>query len=85
MRVLYFAPRICWPTISGAHLRDFYFARHLARNAQLTYVGLVSEDARGGAEQLRDKLGHGAEVIALRRDQSYRKTNPSAAWSARRR
>ena len=75
MRVLYFSPRICWPTISGAHLRDFYFARHLARNAQLTYVGLVSEDARSQAEQLREKLGDSAEVIALRRDQSYRKTN----------
>jgi glycosyltransferase involved in cell wall biosynthesis len=75
MRVLYFSPRICWPTISGAHLRDFYFARHLAQNAQLTYIGLVSEDARGAAELLRDKLGNGAEVIALRRDQSYRPGN----------
>ena len=35
MRCLYFSPRICWPLISGAHLRDFYFARQLARNAQL--------------------------------------------------
>src|SRR5271166_5578259 len=75
MRVLYFSPRICWPTISGAHLRDFYFARHLARNAQLTYVGLVNDDARAQAEQLRDQLGNGAEVIALRRNQSYRKSN----------
>lgn len=75
MRVLYFSPRICWPTISGAHLRDFYFARHLARNAELTYVGLVSEDARGQAQELRKTLGNGAEVIALRRDQSYSKTN----------
>ncbi len=75
MRVLYFSPRICWPTISGAHLRDFYFAQHLARNAQLTYVGLVNDDARAQAEQLRDKLGNGAEVIALRRDQSYKPAN----------
>ncbi len=44
MRVLYFSPRICWPIISGAHLRDFYFARQLARNAQLTYIGLVNDD-----------------------------------------
>jgi len=76
MRVLYFSPRICWPTISGAHLRDFYFARHLARNAQLTYVGLVNEDAHSQAEQLRAKLGtgNGTEVIALRRDKSYKLT-----------
>jgi polysaccharide biosynthesis protein PslH len=75
MRVLYFSPRICWPTISGAHLRDFYFAKHLAARAQLTYVGLVADAARGQAELLRDKLGNGAEVIALRRDQSYRRSN----------
>ncbi len=75
MRVLYFSPRICWPTISGAHLRDFYFAKHLAANAQLTYIGLVADDARGAAEELRARLGGNAEVIALRRDQSYKRTN----------
>ncbi|HUK74108.1 MAG TPA: glycosyltransferase [Candidatus Bathyarchaeia archaeon] len=75
IRVLYFSPRICWPTISGAHLRDFYFAQYLARHAQLTYVGLVSEDAHIPAEQLHEKLGNGAEVIALRRDQSYKPAN----------
>jgi polysaccharide biosynthesis protein PslH len=75
MRVLYFSPRICWPTISGAHLRDFYFARYLAQHAQLTYVGLVSDDASAQAEQLREKLGHGTDVIAWRRERSYRPAN----------
>ena len=76
MRVLYFSPRICWPTISGAHLRDFYFARQLARCAQLTYVGLVSDDAAGEqAEQLREKLGGESEVIAWRRERSYKPAN----------
>lgn len=74
MRVLYFSPRICWPTISGAHLRDFYFARELAQNARLTYVGLVNEDAGAEAEELRRRLG-GAEVVALRRDKSYKPVN----------
>ena len=55
MRVLYFSPRICWPTTSGAHLRDFYFARQLACNAQLTYIGLVSEDAPTQAEKPPEK------------------------------
>ena len=40
MRVLYVSPRICWPLISGAHLRDFYLARQLSRKATLTYIGL---------------------------------------------
>jgi len=77
MRVLYFSPRICWPTISGAHLRDFYFARQLARNAELTYLGLVNEDSGPQAEQLRQRLEpqNGTQVIALRRDKSYRPGN----------
>lgn len=77
MRVLYFSPRICWPTISGAHLRDFYFARTLARNAQLTYVGLVNEEASAAAEELRRRLEpqNGTKVYALRRDAGYRPAN----------
>lgn len=77
MRVLYFSPRICWPTTSGAHLRDFYFARTLARNAQLTYVGLVNEEASAAAEQLRQRLEpqNGTKVYALRRDAGYRLVN----------
>jgi sugar transferase (PEP-CTERM/EpsH1 system associated) len=75
MRVLYFAPRIAWPIISGAHLRDFYFARFLAEHAQLTYIGLVNEEAGAQAEVMRQQLGNGAEVIALRRDAGYRPAN----------
>ena len=77
MRVLYFSPRICWPTISGAHLRDYYFALTLARNAELTYVGLVNESADKEAEELRQRLApeRGTRVIALRRDKSYRPGN----------
>ena len=77
MRVLYFSPRICWPTISGAHLRDFYFARTLARNAQLTYVGLVKENADAQADELRQRLEpqKGTKVYALRREAGYSKAN----------
>lgn len=75
MRVLYFSPRIAWPIISGAHLRDFYFAQYLAQKAQLTYIGLVAEDADKQADLLRRQLGNDAQVIALRRDATYRRTN----------
>jgi polysaccharide biosynthesis protein PslH len=77
MRVLYFSPRICWPTISGAHLRDYYFARTLARKAQLTYVGLVNEESTAQAEQLRQRLEpeNGTKVYALQRDAGYRPVN----------
>jgi sugar transferase (PEP-CTERM/EpsH1 system associated) len=75
MRVLYFSPRIAWPVISGAHLRDFYFAQYLAQKAQLTYIGLVADDAEKQADLLRQQLGNDAQVIALRRDATYRRTN----------
>src|SRR5271155_725143 len=76
MRVLYFSPRICWPVISGAHLRDFYFARQLARNAQLTYIGLVNDDTgEAQAGLLRQQLGNDSQVLALRRQAGYRKAN----------
>ena len=75
MRVLYFAPRIAWPIISGAHLRDFYFAKYLAGKAELTYVGLVTEDAEKQAELLRGQLGPGVKVIALQREAAYRRSN----------
>jgi glycosyltransferase involved in cell wall biosynthesis len=38
MRILSLSPRQCWPTLSGAKLRDYYFARALGRCGQLTYV-----------------------------------------------
>lgn len=75
MRVLYFSPRICWPTTSGSHQRDFYFAKGLAQKSQLTYIGLVTDDAEGQAERLRGQLGNGARVIAVCREASYRRAN----------
>jgi glycosyltransferase involved in cell wall biosynthesis len=75
MRVLYFSPRICWPTTSGSHLRDFYFAKGLAQKSDLTYFGLVTGDAEAQAERLRGQLGGGARVMAVCREASYRRTN----------
>ena len=40
MRILYFSSRECWPLNTGARLRDFHFARQLARRAEVTYYGL---------------------------------------------
>lgn len=38
MRILWISPRQCWPTNSGAKLRDYYCARAVGQIAQLTYV-----------------------------------------------
>jgi polysaccharide biosynthesis protein PslH len=37
MRILFLSPRQCWPTVSGAKLRDYYFAKALGERARLTY------------------------------------------------
>jgi sugar transferase (PEP-CTERM/EpsH1 system associated) len=73
MRVLYLSPRVCWPLISGAHLRDFYLARQLSRNATLTYFGLdtVGEVPVGTVSRERlEPLGN-AEILRIRRDPGY--------------
>ncbi len=49
-RILYFAPKECWPPSTGAQLRNFYLARELAAGGErVTYLGFSDEKAR--AEQ----------------------------------
>lgn len=48
-RVLFFAPRDCRPSNTGAKLRNFHLSRELAREATVTY--LCFEDTPGGAPQ----------------------------------
>ena len=75
MRVLYFSPRICWPIISGAHLRDFY-SRGNSRvmRSSLTSGWSTTTTARQ-AGLLRRQLGNDAQVLALRREAGYRPAN----------
>jgi len=40
MAILYFSSRECWPLNTGARLRDYHFARELARRTPVTYLGL---------------------------------------------
>jgi polysaccharide biosynthesis protein PslH len=77
MHVLYFSPRICWPLLSGGHLRTFYLARQLLRKATLTYVGLDSagQALPGTVSQVcLEQLGN-AEVRRIRRDPDYTLTS----------
>jgi sugar transferase (PEP-CTERM/EpsH1 system associated) len=49
-RILYFAPKECWPPSTGAQLRNFYLARELAAGGEcVTYLGF--SDARARKEQ----------------------------------
>jgi glycosyltransferase involved in cell wall biosynthesis len=45
MRVLYFAPKPCWPPTTGAMLRNYHLARETARAARVTYLSFSEDDA----------------------------------------
>src|SRR3982750_993087 len=47
MRILFLSPRQAWPPVSGAKLRELYFAKALAAESDLTYL-YFSEPAAGG-------------------------------------
>ena len=44
MRVLYFAPKPCWPPTTGAMLRNYHLARETARAARVTYLSFSEDD-----------------------------------------
>lgn len=50
MRILYLSPRQCWPAISGAKLRDFYLARALGEQFDLSYAYFVQDHALTSGE-----------------------------------
>src|ERR1043165_8032749 len=45
MRVLYFAPKPCWPPTTGAMLRNYHLARETAHAARVTYLSFSEDDA----------------------------------------
>ncbi|WP_437968946.1 glycosyltransferase family 4 protein [Sorangium sp. So ce260] len=45
MRILYFAPRACWPLDTGAKLRNWHFVRQLSRFARVTYLSFADDGA----------------------------------------
>lgn len=46
MRILFLSPRQAWPPVSGAKLRELYFARALASAADLTYIYFSEPEVR---------------------------------------
>jgi len=66
MRVLHFAPRVCWPLDTGAKLRNYHLARVISRDARVTLLAF-SEDDR----PLTDLAEIYEQVIAIRRSPGY--------------
>lgn len=66
MRVLHFAPRVCWPLDTGAKLRNYHLARVLSEQAKVTLLAFT--DAEQSLEQLEEFY---EQVIAVPRDPGY--------------
>jgi sugar transferase (PEP-CTERM/EpsH1 system associated) len=66
MRVLQFAPRVCWPLDTGAKLRNYHLARVLAERASVSLLAFTDhQPSLGNLETFYD------QVIAVERDSAY--------------
>lgn len=68
MRVLFLSPRQCWPTLSGAKLRDYYFAKALGERAQLTYFFFAE---RGAPAMTREQMPFAEKLAAISAPHTY--------------
>ncbi len=68
VRILFLSPRQCWPTRSGAKLREYHFLRALAQRGQVTYLHFTDP----AAEPLtRKDLPFCQEVVAIPKPSAY--------------
>src|SRR5258708_34020722 len=66
MRVLHFAPRVCWPLDTGAKLRNYHLARVLSERADIALLAFTdAEQSLGELEKFYE------QVIAVPRDPGY--------------
>jgi glycosyltransferase involved in cell wall biosynthesis len=68
MRFLFLSPRQCWPPLSGAKLREYYFARALGQHADLTHVHFTEP---GAAPLTLADLPFCREVIPIPKPRAY--------------
>ncbi|MDX6445360.1 MAG: polysaccharide biosynthesis protein PslH [Blastocatellia bacterium] len=66
MRVLQFAPRVCWPLDTGAKLRNYHLARVLAQRARVSLLAFT--DQQHSSDNLAALY---EQVIAIPRDSAY--------------
>lgn len=67
MRVLHFAPRVCWPLDTGAKLRNYHLARVLSEQTDITLLAFTDREAQSIADLERFY----EQVITVRRDAGY--------------
>lgn len=66
MRVLQFAPRVCWPLDTGAKLRNYHLARVLAERVGVTLLAFTDHP-----QSVTDLEKFYQEVIVVKRDSAY--------------
>jgi polysaccharide biosynthesis protein PslH len=71
MRLLYFSPRDCWPLTTGARIRDYQLAKHLALRADVHYAGLCA----AGDSPAKAPPDCGFEQSVLSREKAYSTAN----------
>lgn len=74
LRVLYLAPRECWPPDTGAKLRNYYLARELARYTHLTFLSFTDQpnsDEQTRTSDLPRPETLFEETIAVPRERGY--------------
>ena len=66
MRVLQFAPRVCWPLDTGAKLRNYHLARVLAQRSRVSLLAFIDhQQSSPNLEKLYE------QVITVERDSAY--------------
>lgn len=66
MRVLQFAPRVCWPLDTGAKLRNYHLARVLAQRTRVSLLAFTDhQPSSANLEQVYE------QVITVERDSAY--------------
>jgi polysaccharide biosynthesis protein PslH len=66
MRVLQFAPRVCWPLDTGAKLRNYHLARVLSEKAYVTLLAFTDAE-----ESLAELENFYEKVMTVPRDRGY--------------
>ena len=68
MRILFISPRQCWPTRSGARLREYHFVRALALRGDLTYLYFADP---ADAPITKDDLPFCRDIVGIPKPDSY--------------
>lgn len=73
LRILYVAPRECWPLDSGAKLRNYHLAREIARRARVTYLAFAEQQSSAGeiGSSVMKHQNHVAEFLSARPEEIY--------------